>query len=220
MQISGDSKALVASAGRSTSCSETGSCGGAAATDAFGASERSDPTRSDTVTISHEARALASELSPADRAVVQAMQVRDAEVRSHENAHAAAGGGLAGAPTFTMEKGPDGRMYAVGGEVPIRVSSGSTPEEALRNAQQVRAAALAPAEPSSADRSVAASAAALERSARQELAEAQREEDGSSFANELADRVEENAAVDPRVASYGQAPAAATDMPSLLSLFG
>jgi hypothetical protein len=198
----------------------------------------SDPTREDSVHISPEARALASELEPTERAVVREMQARDTEVRSHENAHAGAGGALAGAPRFTMEKGPDGRMYAVGGEVPIRVSAGSTPEETLRSAQQVRAAALAPAEPSSADRSVAASAAALERSARQELAEERRAEEGGPFAAaassdpEVArrddvvterakdDEAARNEFVDRRVATYGQVPADVTDARSLLSLFG
>jgi hypothetical protein len=110
------------------------------------------------------------ELTPEERAQVAELQARDGEVRAHEAAHQGAGGGLAGAASFTFQVGPDGRSYAVGGEVPIRIQSGRTPEETIRNAQKVRAAALAPAEPSAADLSVAATASELEAAARLELA--------------------------------------------------
>ena len=111
------------------------------------------------------------DLDDKEKAVVMRLQQRDAEVRAHEAAHAAAAGMLGGGASYDYVTGPDGRQYAVGGEVPVRISSGSTPEEAIRNAQQVRAAALAPAEPSGQDRAVAAQAAAMEAAARAELAE-------------------------------------------------
>lgn len=116
------------------------------------------------------------QLSPEEKDQVRALQSRDAQVRGHENAHAGAGGALAGSPSYTFETGPDGRQYAVGGEVPISIQSGSTPEESLRNAAQVRSAALAPADPSSADLGVAAAASSLERQARAELARERQEE--------------------------------------------
>lgn len=47
---------------------------------------------------------------------------RDQEVRAHEQAHQRAGGQYAGSPTYSVTRGPDGRSYAVGGEVQIDVS--------------------------------------------------------------------------------------------------
>ena len=55
----------------------------------------------------------------------------------------------------------DGRRYAVGGEVDLDVHW-PTPDETIRNAQQVRSAALAPAQPSGQDRAVAAAASQME----------------------------------------------------------
>lgn len=112
-------------------------------------------------------------LTPEQKAVIAELRQRDAEVRSHEAAHKSAGGGLAGAASFTFQRGPDGQQYAIGGEVPIDVSPGSSPEETLNRARTVRAAALAPANPSDADRSVAVAATRLEASAYREMAEAQ-----------------------------------------------
>lgn len=115
------------------------------------------------------------QLSDTEKDEVRELQARDSEVRAHENAHAAVGGQFAGSPSYTYTQGPDGRQYATGGEVPIRLEQGSTPAETIRNAQQVRRAALAPAEPSGADRSVAAAASSMEAEARRELAEERKE---------------------------------------------
>jgi hypothetical protein len=99
------------------------------------------------------------DLSSKDKAVVRELEMRDREVHAHEQAHAAAGAGIAGAPSYTYETGPDGRRYAVGGEVPIHVRTGSDdPQVAIQQYAQVVRAALAPANPSSQDRAVAANA--------------------------------------------------------------
>lgn len=99
------------------------------------------------------------------------LQSRDDEVRQHEHAHAGVGGQYAGAPSYDYKRGPDGSQYAVGGEVPIDVSPiADNPAATIQKMQQVRRAALAPAEPSGADRSIAAQAAMQEAVARQELA--------------------------------------------------
>ena len=115
-----------------------------------------------------------------EKKLVEELKTRDREVRAHEQAHAAAAGGLArGGPSFTYQYGPDGRSYAVGGEVSIDTSPGRTPEETISKAKQIRAAALAPTDPSDQDRAVAAAATQLEIQAQKELAqqktEAQRE---------------------------------------------
>lgn len=93
------------------------------------------------------------------------LQQRDVHVRQHEAAHQAAGGSLTGGASFSYQVGPDGRSYAVGGEVPVRLESGRTPDETISNARQARRAALAPSDPSSADLAVAAAATELEQSA-------------------------------------------------------
>lgn len=91
------------------------------------------------------------------------------EVISHENAHKAAAGELGGAISYSYTEGPDGKSYITGGEVPIKIKEGNTPEETLRNMQKVQRAANAPAEPSGQDRQVAAKAAALASKARTEI---------------------------------------------------
>lgn len=93
-----------------------------------------------------------------DAQQIQQLQQRDSEVRAHEQAHAAIGGSYAGSPSYEYQTGPNGKKYAVGGEVSIDVSKEATPEETIRKMQTVHAAALAPAEPSSQDRKVAAQA--------------------------------------------------------------
>jgi type IV secretory pathway VirB10-like protein len=108
-------------------------------------------------------------LDSQEAAQVRELKQRDAEVKAHEQAHMAAGGGLVqGAASYTYEKGPDGGMYAVGGEVKIDTSPARTPEQTIRKAQQIRRAALAPAQPSGTDRAVAAAASQMEAQARAE----------------------------------------------------
>ncbi len=115
-----------------------------------------------------------------NRQIITKLQARDSEVRAHEAAHLAAAGGIAsGGASFTYQRGPDGKMYAVGGEVPISISGGSSPQETIKQMRQVAAAALAPADPSPQDYAVASSARSEEMRAlaelRKEQAEAQKE---------------------------------------------
>jgi len=117
---------------------------------------------------------------------VAELKDRDREVRIHEQAHTAAGGQYAGAPTFEYETGPDNKRYAVGGEVSIDVSNENTPTETIRKMQQVKAAALAPAEPSPQDYKVASDATQKEQNARSELAKEQNSESASSSVSESA----------------------------------
>lgn len=107
-------------------------------------------------------------LSVEEVAQVAKLAVRDREVRLHEAQHQAVAGALAvGGPQFTYQTGPDGKLYAVGGELKLSVASGQTPEETISRAAQMRAAATAPADPSGQDLAVAAQAAAMETQARQ-----------------------------------------------------
>lgn len=117
------------------------------------------------------------ELTPGEKAQVTKLQARDTQVRAHEAAHIAAGSGVVtGGASFTYQTGPDSRQYAIGGEVPIDTSGGSTPEETVQKMRQVKAAALAPADPSPTDYSVAATATLLELRAIQEIAQKTKED--------------------------------------------
>ena len=126
-----------------------------------------------------------AELSPDEKREVEQLQARDREVRAHEAAHKNAAGHLArGGASFETEKGPDGKNYAVGGEVSIDVSRvNGDPQATLAKARTIRAAALAPAQPSSQDFAVAAKAGQLEAEARAELA---KPEDNESSATDTS----------------------------------
>jgi hypothetical protein len=126
--------------------------------------------RTQTVNPSARSGELTGGLTEQERQQVRELAARDREVRAHEQAHANVGGQYAGAPSYSYQRGPDGRQYAVGGEVSIDVSPiPGDPQATIDKARIVRRAALAPAEPSSQDRAVAAEATALEQQARAEL---------------------------------------------------
>ncbi|MBS1157991.1 MAG: hypothetical protein H6R15_410 [Proteobacteria bacterium] len=112
------------------------------------------------------------QLSADEEAEVRKLKARDREVRQHEQAHLAAAGGLAtSGASFSYQKGPDGVNYAVGGEVNIDTSAGNTPQETLQRAQRIRAAAMAPADPSAQDQAVAAQAGQMAQQASAEIAQ-------------------------------------------------
>jgi len=109
---------------------------------------------------------------------IKELKARDTEVRIHEQAHASVGGQYAGSPSYEYQRGPDGTNYAVGGEVQIDVSEiPGDPQATIDKMQTVRAAALAPAEPSGADRSIAADATQKLAAAQAELAQPKSEDD-------------------------------------------
>lgn len=110
-------------------------------------------------------------LSPAQQAEVRKLEARNRQVVAHEQAHEAAGGGLAGAISYAYQRGPNGKRYAVGGDVPIRINQDPNhPRATIAQMRQVISAALAPADPSSQDRSVASRATQILLRAQRELA--------------------------------------------------
>lgn len=144
----------------------------------------------DSVNVNDSKEVEEGELTDEEKKEVEELKKRDMEVRSHEQAHVAAGGAyVRGGPSFSYQTGPDGNKYAIGGEVSIDTSSVSgDPEATIRKMQVVRKAALAPANPSSTDRSVAAAASQKMNTARMELAKEKsegnlEEEKGSSNEN-------------------------------------
>lgn len=103
--------------------------------------------------------------------VINQLKSRDAEVKAHEMAHLSAAGGYAtGGASYVYQVGPDGRQYAIGGEVGIDTSPiPGNPEATLQKAMVVKNAALAPAEPSSQDMKVARAAMQMASEARVEI---------------------------------------------------
>jgi len=95
----------------------------------------------------------------------------DSEVRAHEQAHVIAGGNLVrGAANFGYATGPDGKLYAVSGEVSIDASPvQDDPEATIRKMMQVVRAALAPAQPSGQDRAMASAALKNQVEAQQQI---------------------------------------------------
>lgn len=96
----------------------------------------------------------------------------------------------------------------------IDTSSGSNPEETLRKAQIIRAAALAPAEPSGQDRAVAAKASQMEAQARAEQAAVERDEQEPSAEDEKV-QPQNNANQQAAVQQYQSAAAGFDNAPQL-----
>lgn len=100
---------------------------------------------------------------------IQRLKTGEQRVISHEMAHKSVGGQYAGTVSYEYRKGPDGKMYIVGGEVSIDVSEARGPRETVQKMEQVQRAALAPVDPSPQDRAIASAAAAKQQVAQQEL---------------------------------------------------
>ena len=112
----------------------------------------------------------AGQLTPQEQKIVDELKARDREVRAHEQAHKTVGGQYAGQISYQYQGGPDGKQYAVGGQVPIDTAPISgDPKATIAKMETVIAAALAPAEPSSADRAVAQEAKSNKAQAQAEL---------------------------------------------------
>jgi hypothetical protein len=149
-------------------------------------------------------------LSEGEQKQVAELKKRDREVRQHEQAHQAAGGQYASAPSYEYQKGPDGQQYAVGGEVQIDSSPiAGDPEATIEKMRVVKAAALAPAEPSGQDRKVAAAADAAAQQARAELAAQDREERQAALEGDKPDDPSQAGQVQPTRDAFDQPDASA-----------
>ncbi|MBN2444117.1 MAG: hypothetical protein JXJ04_22330 [Spirochaetales bacterium] len=111
------------------------------------------------------------EINIAEKRLEDQLRRIDAEVRAHEHSHIAAAGGIAtSGAKYVFVTGPDGKLYAVGGEVSIDTSPvPGDPEKTIQKARKIRRAALSPANPSAQDMRVAAAATQMERQAQAEL---------------------------------------------------
>jgi SprA-related family len=107
---------------------------------------------------------------PQIQQIISQLKATEEKVKAHEAAHKSSGAAT-GPISYTYTRGPDGKSYITGGEVPINLSTGSTPEETIGRMQQVIQAALAPADPSPQDRAVASQASNIKLQAQQEKAQ-------------------------------------------------
>ena len=163
------SAAFAARAARAAPDSARAADTRAAATAADGASVRAAKT---------------DELTEQEQQQVAQLKQIDRQVRAHEQAHLSVGGDLVrGGASFSYQTGPDQQRYAVAGEVSIDVSPAGTPQETLPKAAHIRAAALAPADPSAQDQSVAAQAERMAGQARMEIAVLRAQENSAARAN-------------------------------------
>ena len=115
------------------------------------------------------------QLSEEDLRKVEELKKIDKRVHTHEQAHLSAAGGYArGGASYDYVTGPDGNKYANAGHVNLDTSREKTPEATIIKANIIQKAALAPADPSPADKQIAANAAKMAADAHQELAEKQK----------------------------------------------
>jgi SprA-related family len=103
--------------------------------------------------------------------MIAKLESRNLEVLAHEATHmSAAGAFIKGGASYTYQIGPDGKSYAIGGEVSIDMSPvPGNPRATITKMMAIRAAALSPSDPSGQDMSVAAAAAQIEANARAQL---------------------------------------------------
>jgi hypothetical protein len=130
-------------------------------------------------------KAAEAEMRQQEAAMLQELRARDREVRAHEAAHLAAGRPyIVSGPTYTYQQGPDGRSYAIGGEVQLDTSEEQAPKDTLDKAETVRRAALAPAEPSPQDLRVASVASDMAARARLDIALERRQQQQAELDNQ------------------------------------
>jgi len=139
---------------------------------------------------------------PAVQAQILELKATEEKVKAHEAAHKSAGGTMTGPVSYSYTRGPDGKNYISGGEVPISVSSGKTPQETISRMQQVIRAALAPADPSPQDRAVAAQAVVQQEEARKQLSSVRTPGMSTSDFPETPDKNDKNVSRDSQRA-YG-----------------
>jgi len=128
------------------------------------------PKRNSNNNNNHQNKELENNLSDKEKTELQKLKQEDQRVKTHENAHKAAAGNLAsGSPNYNYKVGPDGKRYAISGDVQINTSKvEDNPDATIKKAQQIRKAALAPGDPSPQDMKVAMEATRMELEARQE----------------------------------------------------
>lgn len=150
---------------------------------------RSNPDTSDSSRVAADKTGSSRELTPAQRKQVEELRGIDAAVREHEAAHLRNGRGVVtSGASYSFTYGPDGKAYAVAGEVGIDTSPEHKPEANIDKGRAIQIAALAPRDPSSQDYQVASVGGQLESQGRSDLADQQVQERTEAAAKSRAQR--------------------------------
>ncbi len=107
-------------------------------------------------------------LSDEERKQLEVLRERDQKVRAEQLAEAVRSG-LSAQVQFTYRLGPDGNRYAIDGHVKHSVAPGSTPEQTIERARELRAAILSGAQPSPRDLKTVAEVDRLEAQAKEQI---------------------------------------------------
>ncbi|MDR0516494.1 MAG: hypothetical protein LBH25_05550 [Fibromonadaceae bacterium] len=136
-----------------------------------GAAQKSSDSEAYKISFSDNAL---NELSDQEQQKVENLKKIDKNVHIHEQAHLGAAGGYArGGASYEYVTGPDGKRYANAGHVNLDTGKEKTPEATIKKADVIRRAALAPADPSPADRQIAANATKMAQEAQREISDQQ-----------------------------------------------
>jgi len=149
---------------------------------------------------------------PQIQQIISQLKSTEEKVKAHEAAHKSSGAAT-GPISYTYTRGPDGKNYITGGEVPVNISTGSTPEETISRMQQVIQAALAPSDPSPQDRAVAAQAANIKLQAQQEKAQQSNQQVGDQKAGEQQTEAAEATPASASAATGNTKPAKENSQP-------
>ncbi len=159
------------------------------------------------------------QLTSQELQLIRQLERRDKEVRAHEQAHIAAGGQyVRSGASYQYETGPDGKRYAVGGEVSIDTSEERDPRATIRKMETVRRAALAPAHPSSKDRAVAAEAQIKAAKAAAEIAAMKKGQGGKDRAQTAGETTKASKAYQP-YSDIAQESAASTQTSPVINAY-
>ncbi len=101
-------------------------------------------------------------LSDNEQKAVNELKSRDKEVRLHEAEHMRNPELISvGGPKFTYAIGPDGKAYAIGGNVTLTTGKPKSPEDAMQKAMALKNSSMGVGEPSSKDIGASISAGAM-----------------------------------------------------------
>ncbi len=151
---------------------------------------------------------------------VKEMEHRERGIRRHEQEHLMAARDMGiGSPSFQYKRGPDGKKYAVHGEVNIDASLvGSEPAETIDKALKMQRSALAPSDPSAKDMDVAARARSIEAKAHRKLSREEVQE--SATQNETREKQALGELVQPKgIDGYQNGGNAQENLFKILDLF-
>lgn len=98
---------------------------------------------------------LESDQDMTELATVRSLQARDQHVRRHERQHEIALGTMAGMTFYLTQRGPDGKDYATGAVMQVRIREPLSEYDEQQLARTLRAAAGAVGDPSHVDASMA-----------------------------------------------------------------